>query len=79
LPPRVVTVAMRVDDQDGLVRQLPGRRPDVSDAESGVDEDGPFRALDEEAVNVAGLTDQPGARFYLLGREPGVRRMLITA
>lgn len=66
----VVAVAVRVDDEDGLVSQRAGRRRDVREAKARVDEHGTFRALDEEAVDVARLGDQPCPRLDFLDREP---------
>src|SRR5947207_264681 len=68
----MVAVAVRVDDEDGPVRETARGQPDVRDPEPGVDEDGPFAARDEETVDMTGLTDQPGARFEFFEREPAV-------
>jgi len=68
----VIAVAVRVDGKHAPVRELRGRRPDVRDPEPRVDEDRPLRALDQEAVDMTGLTDQPGAWSEFFEREPGV-------
>lgn len=59
---RVVEVVVRVDDEQGPVRELLGDCADIGDAQARVEQDGARRALDEERVDVTSLLRQLGAR-----------------